>query len=167
MGNSAWFESAGGGNGNDGWTIRPDRVPGVAPITPTWREDPFRRSYFNPAAFAVPGSATAPTPGNTARTLGDARSPTTTTFDVSGAKNFKIAREGAVYLQLRVDTFNILNHPPLFLNPNSRASGLFEYLANTRTFRPKPTAATMDPNNTGQYGNYAGRMFRLGARLYF
>jgi len=167
MGNNAWFESAGGGNGNDGWTIRPDRVLGVAPRTPDWREDPFRRSYFNPAAFAVPGSATAPAPGNTPRTLGDARSPTTTTFDVSGAKNFKIAHEGAVYLQLRVDTFNILNHPPLFLNPNSRSTGVFEYLANTRTFRPRPAATTMDPNNTGQYGNYAGRMFRLGARLYF
>ena len=28
-------------------------------------------------------------------------------------------------------------------------------------------ATGIDPNNTGQYGNYAGRMFRLGARFMF
>lgn len=60
-----------------------------------------------------------------------------------------------------------MNHPPLFLNPNSRSSGVWEYLANTHSFRPKPAATTMDANNTGQYGNYAGRMFRIGARITF
>ena len=101
------------------------------------------------------------------RTLGGARSPTTTSFDISGAKNIKISREGRVYVQLRADAFNIMNHPVLFLNPNSRSAGIFEYLANTRSFRANPAAAKMDANNTGQFGNYAGRMFRIGARLYF
>jgi hypothetical protein len=167
MGNDAWFVSTGGGSGNDGWVLRPDRVAGSSSIAPTWREDPFRRSYFNTSSFTVPGSSGMPMPGNTARTLGDARSPTTTTLDVSGAKNIKLWKEGRVTLQLRADAFNILNHPVLFLNPNSRSNGLFQYVANTRTFRTNPTATAVDPNNTGQYGNYAGRMFRVGGRLTF
>ena len=167
MGNNAWFSSAIGGAGNDGWTIRPDRVLGPTPIAPTWREDPFRRSYFNLAAFSVPGSATSPAIGNAPRTLGDARSPVTTTFDASAAKSFRFLKEGKLTMQLRADAFNILNHPVFFLNPNSRANGLFQYLANTRTFQTNPTATSMDPNNTGQYGNYAGRMFRIGARISF
>jgi hypothetical protein len=167
LGNSGWWQSKTGGAGNDGWTIRPDRAPGVSPITSTWREDPFRRTYFDPLAFVVPGTQAAPAIGNTPRTLGDARSPVTTTLDLSGSKNFKLLKEGRLQLQLRADAFNILNHPVFFLNPNSRANGVWEYVASTNSFRPKPTATTMDPNNTGQYGNYAGRMFRLGARITF
>lgn len=167
LGNNGWWSSRGGGSGNDGWTVRPDRVLGIQPITATWREDPFRRTYFDPLAFIVPGTEANPVIGNTPRTLGDARSPTTTTLDVSGAKNFRLLKEGKLVLQIRADAFNIMNHPPLFLNPNSRSNGVWEYLANTHSFRPKPTATTMDANNTGQYGNYAGRMFRLGARITF
>jgi hypothetical protein len=167
MGNNAWWESRTGGSGNDGWTIRPDRVTGATSITPTWRQDPFRRSYFDPNAFVVPGTEAAPKIGNTPRTLGDARSPTTTTLDLSGMKNFKFFKDGKVSLQLRADAFNILNHPVFFLNPNSRSSGVWDYLASSRTFRPKTSATAMDANNTGQYGNYAGRMFRVGARIVF
>jgi hypothetical protein len=167
LGNNGWWESKTGGSGNDGWTLRPDRVTGAAAITPTWREDPFRRTYFDPLAFIVPGSEASPSIGNTPRTLGDARSPTTMTLDVSGSKNIRLLKEGRLVLQIRADAFNIMNHPVFFLNPNSRANGVWEYLANSRTFRPKPTATTMDANNTGQYGNYAGRMFRLGARVTF
>lgn len=167
MGNNGWYESEIGGSGSDGWTIRPDRVTGTDPITATWREDPFRRTYFNTSAFSIPGSNAVPQPGNTPRTLGDARSPTTTTLDISAAKNVKLSREGKVALQLRADAFNIMNHAVFFLNPSSRSKGLFEYLPSSRSFRPNPSATSMDPNNTGQYGNYAGRMFRVGARLSF
>jgi hypothetical protein len=142
-------------------------VAGATAITPTWREDPFRRSYFDPLSFMVPGSEAAPRIGNTPRSLGDARSPVTSTLDLSGSKNVRLLRDGKLTLQLRADAFNILNHPVFFLNPNSRANGVYEYLANSRSFRPKPTATAMDANNTGQYGNYAGRMFRLGARITF
>ena len=83
------------------------------------------------------------------------------------AKNLRLIKEGKLTLQLRVDAFNILNHPVFFLNPNSRANGLFQYLANSRSFQPNPTATSMDPNNTGQYGNYAGRMFRIASRVSF
>jgi len=83
------------------------------------------------------------------------------------AKNIKLAKEGRVYVQLRADAFNILNHPVLFLNPNGRNTGYFQYVASTRTFVLNRSVTGIDPNNTGQYGNYAGRMFRLGARFVF
>jgi len=83
------------------------------------------------------------------------------------AKNFSFGKESRVRIQLRADAFNILNHPVLFLNPNGRATGLFQYVANTRSFVVNRAATGIDPNNTGQYGNYAGRMFRLGAKLMF
>lgn len=63
--------------------------------------------------------------------------------------------------------FNVLNHPVLFLNPNGRNNGLFQYVASTRSFVVNRAVTGIDPNNTGQYGNYAGRMFRLGLRVQF
>ena len=167
LGNSGWFQSATAGAGNDGFTIRPDILSGVPLINPNWRNNPFTTNYYNPAALAVPGSATNPQLGNMPRTLGNGRSPVTTTFDASAAKNIKLSREGRVYVQLRADAFNVLNHPVLFLNPNGRNTGLFQYVASTRTFVLNKSQTGIDPNNTGQYGNYAGRMFRLGARLVF
>ena len=167
LGNNGWWTSRTGGSGNDGWTVRPDRLLSGSAITPTWREDPFRRTYFDPLAFVVPGTEAKPVIGNTPRTLGDARSPNTLTLDLSGSKNFQLMKEGRLQLQIRADAFNIMNHPVLFLNPNSRSNGVWEYVASSHSFRPKPTATTMDANNTGQYGNYSGRMFRLGARITF
>ncbi len=167
LGNSGWWQSKTGGTGNDGWTLRPDRLLNAESITPTWREDPFRRSYYDPKAFVVPGTFAQPAIGNAPRTLGDARSPTTTTLDVSGAKNFFLLKEGKLHIQIRADAFNIMNHPVFFLNPNSRINGVWDYIASTHSFQPKAAATAMDANNTGQYGNYAGRMFRLGARVTF
>ena len=138
LGNSGWWQSRGGGTGNDGWTLRPDRLTGASSITPTWREDPFRRTYFDPNAFVVPRHGSRALPSATRpRTLGDARSPITTTLDVSGSKNIRLWKDGRVMLQLRADAFNILNHPPLFLNPNSRSNGVWEYLANTPLLPPQ------------------------------
>ena len=138
------------------------------------RRLPVRLQLLEPPELArllirdlVPGTQAAPAIGNTPRTLGDARSPTTTTLDVSGSKNFKLFKDGRVQIQIRADAFNILNHPVFFLNPNSRSNGVWEHVASTHSFRAKPTATTMDANNTGQHGNYAGRMFRLGARVTF
>ena len=167
LGNSGWFQSPTAGAGNDGFTIRPNIVAGVPLINPDWRSNPFTTNYFNPAALAVPGSATDPQLGNMPRTLGDGRSPSTTTLDVSAAKNIKIKSDGRMYVQLRADVFNVLNHPVLFLNPNGRNNGMFQYIPASRTFVVNRSVTGIDPNNTGQYGNYAGRMFRLGARFVF
>lgn len=167
LGNSGWFQSPVAGAGNDGFTIRPNLVPGVPLINPNWRQNPFTTNYYNPDALAVPGSATNPQLGNLPRTLGNGRSPVTTTLDASAAKNIKLRGDGRMYIQLRADAFNVLNHPVLFLNPNSRNNGLFQYVPASRTFVANRAVTGIDPNNTGQYGNYAGRMFRLGARFVF
>ena len=167
-GNNGWFTSRGGGNALDGFTLRPDRVPGVPVINPAWRDSPFTQPYLNPAAFAIPGSETAPALGNASRTLPDARSPRTTSFDASLFKNFRLGKDANRRLQLRVDVINVANHPNFFINPNSsRTLGAYNFNATSRTFTPNNRFQQLDPNNTGQFGNYAGRSFRLSARIYF
>ena len=167
LGNAGWFQSASAGTGVDGFTIRPNILSGVPLINPNWRANPFTTNYYNPDALAVPGSPTDPQIGNEPRTLGNGRSPNTSTFDASMAKNIRFNSDGRVYLQLRVDALNVFNHPVLFLNPNGRGTGYYQYVASTRTFVVNKGATGIDPNNTGQFGNYAGRMFRLGLRFYF
>ena len=118
-GNNGWFNSAGGGNALDGFTLRPDRVLGVPVINPNWRNSPFTEPYLNPAAFVTPGSDGAPKIGNAPRMLPDARSPALTSFDSSVFKNVKLGRDARRYVQLRVDVINVANHPNFFINPNS------------------------------------------------
>lgn len=167
LGSAGWFQSVTAGSGVDGFSIRPSVLPGVPLINPNWRNNPFTTNYYNPSAFVIPGSPSDPQTGNLPRTLNDGRSPNTSTFDASMSKNIKIAREGKVYLQLRADAFNVFNHPVLFVNPNGRNNGLFTYVASSRSFVPNLATTPIDPNNTGQYGNYAGRAFRLGAKFVF
>jgi hypothetical protein len=167
LGSSGWYQSPVAGAGNDGFTIRPNIKPGVPLINPNWRVNPFTTNYYNPDALEVPGSPTNPQLGNAPRTLGNGRSPATFTFDAAIAKNIRVGPDGRVNIQLRTDVFNVLNHPVLFLNPNGRNNGLFQYVASTRSFVVNRAVTGIDPNNTGQYGNYAGRMFRLGLRVQF
>ena len=86
-----------------------------------------------------------PALGNAPRTLPDARSPSTTSFDASLFKNFRLGKEASRRLQLRVDVINVANHPNFFINPNSsRTLGAFNFTATTRTFTPsnRATAST-------------------------
>ena len=123
---------------------------------------------MNPAAFVTPGSDGAPKIGNSPRMLPDARSPAITSFDSSVFKNINLGRDGKRYVQFRVDVINVANHSNFFINPNSsRTLGAYNYNATTRTFTANNTFQRLDPNNTGQFGNYAGRSFRLGLRMYF
>ncbi|MDX2149118.1 MAG: TonB-dependent receptor [Bryobacteraceae bacterium] len=167
LGGCGWFESRGGGCALDGLTLRPDRVPGTDGVNPTWREDPFRRGFYSVEGFAVPGADGAPRLGSAMATLSDVRSPNTFAFDVSMMKNIPFSADRKRYLQLRVDVLNPLNHPNFFINPNNRNNGIFTWTATTRTFTRNLNFTPIDPNNTAQFNNYAGRAFRLGARLYF
>ena len=116
----------------------------------------------------IPGSETAPRLGNSPRMLPDARSPAITSLDVSVFKNIRFSRDGRRYAPLRVDVINVPNHANFFINPNSsRGFGAYNFNATTRAFTANNRFQQLDPNNTGQFGNYAGRSFRLGARLYF
>jgi hypothetical protein len=168
LGNNGWFASRGGGNALDGFTLRPDRVLGVPAINPKWRDSPFTEPFLNAAAFTIPGTETNPSIGNAPRMLPDARSPAITSLDASVFKNLNLARDGRRYLQLRVDVINVPNHPNFFINPNSsRSYGAFNWNATTRSFTPNVLFQRLDANNTGQFGNYSGRSFRLSMRIAF
>jgi hypothetical protein len=167
LGGCGWFESRCGGCALDGLTLRPDRVPGTEGVNPDWRLDPFRKGYYSTEGFAVPGADGSPRLGSAMGALADVRSPTTFAFDASVMKNIPITGDGRRYLQLRVDVLNPLNHPNFFINPNNRNTGLFTWAANTRTWTRNNNFTPIDPNNTAQFNNYAGRAFRLGARIYF
>jgi hypothetical protein len=118
-----------GGNGTPintargGFVLRPNIVPGVPLIKPNWHHDPFGTTaaggYLNPAAFAVPGSPDHPAFGNASRTLGAARNPVTTYYDMSVRKTFPVAPRGRVDFTLKIDAINVLNHPNFLFNPNS------------------------------------------------
>lgn len=166
------------GNGNalstglGNYNIRPNIVPGQPLILTNWRKDPFNKTgnggYLNPAAFAVPGSpgtleGAAPTPafGNAPRTLGNARSPRTIYFDMSGSKDFHIKGD-RVILNVRADAINVFNHTNFFLNPNGGHS-------LTGSVNPTTGAYTLG----GGFGllssanNAPGRTFALGASVAF
>ena len=81
--------------------------------------------YFNPAAFALPGTATSSTGvslirfGNAQRRIG--RGPRATNLDFSLFKNFRAGERFNV--QLRAEAFNLSNTPAFFL-PGATNSAL-------------------------------------------
>jgi hypothetical protein len=62
--------------------------------------------YFDTSVFSQPPAFTF---GNTARTLSDVRAPGSVNFDFSVFKNTSLG--GRAKLQLRIEAFNLLNHP--------------------------------------------------------
>jgi hypothetical protein len=68
-------------------------------------EDRLNR-YFDTSVFSQPAPFTF---GNTARTLSDLRAPGSVNFDCSLLKNIPV--HGRATAQLRVEAFNLLNHP--------------------------------------------------------
>jgi hypothetical protein len=91
----------------------PDRVPGVSMYVPNKGVD----QYFNPAAFAVPGTVPSGTGvpiqrfGNSARHV--ARGPGSVNLDFSLFKNTRITEK--TDLQFRAEFFNLTNTPTFFL----------------------------------------------------
>jgi hypothetical protein len=61
---------------------------------------------FNESDFIAPQPLT---PGNVPNIFGGIREPHSTSYDASLMKNFSIAREGKIYLQLRVEAQNVFN----------------------------------------------------------
>jgi hypothetical protein len=93
--------------------------------------------WFDPTSFANPTSNPDGTPrfGNTHRN--QFRGPGVTTVNASVFRGFHIYRESE--FQVRVEAFNLLNHPQLTTNPNATiAAGAFGYITtfgNTRTLQ--------------------------------
>jgi hypothetical protein len=97
-----------------------ERTPGVTNVS-------GGKPWFNPATFSSPTeSAAAPALPNTGRN--QFRGPGNSQFNGSIFKSFKIYREAE--FQVRLEAFNLFNHP--FLNnPNATVgSGTFGYITS-------------------------------------
>jgi hypothetical protein len=116
-----------------------NRTPGNTAISggqpwfdPTVFANPVQPTYTNGQA---PGSIIAPHFGNTHRN--EFRGPGVTQINASVFRGFHIYRESE--FQIRVEAFNLLNHPLLTSNPNATVGGgTFGYITsfgNTRTLQ--------------------------------
>ena len=136
-----------------------DRVAGVPMVLPNASVDAF----FNPAAFAVPGTVPSNTGapvqlfGNSARRV--TRGPSARNADVSVFKNTTITER--VMLQFRAEFFNMTNTPTFYLpaanNPTLTCIGA--------------PGATCNANNPAfgklSSGTATGRQIQFGMKLYF
>jgi outer membrane receptor protein involved in Fe transport len=82
--------------------------------------------YFNTSDFSIPPAYTL---GDVSRTLPNIRSPGIDNYDLSAFKNFKPREKLTV--QLRVESFNALNHPQFAAPSTSINSVTFGEISNT------------------------------------
>jgi hypothetical protein len=136
-----------------------DRVSGQRIVLNNWSVD----SYFNPAAFSVPGTTPSVTGaaiqefGNSARRV--ARGPGSENADVSFFKSVTFRERYAV--QFRAEFFNLTNTPTFFLPAAS---------SPTLTCIGTPGSAC-NANNPSfgklTSGTATGRQIQFGMKLYF
>jgi hypothetical protein len=131
-----------GANNNE--ATRPNFVPGVNPKL----SHPTLSAWFNTAAFINPPLYTF---GNVPRTLGNVRAPGYDDIDFSLFKTTPLYR--SVALQIRVEAFDVLNHPGFGL-PNGGFSPGANGLNSSGSFGEVTSA-----NNS--------RVLQLGAKLNF
>lgn len=131
-----------GANNNE--ATRPNFVPGVSAKLP----NPSIREWFNTQAFINPPLYTF---GDVPRTLPDVRGPAYNDIDMSLFKTTSLYRE--MSLQLRIEAFDVLNHPN-FAMPNG-------------SFSP----GTNGLNANGAFGEVTSvnnnRQVQLGAKIVF
>jgi hypothetical protein len=137
----------------------PDRVKGQDMVVSNWTAD----SYFNPAAFTVPGTVPSIT-GAAVQLLGDsprrvARGPGSKNVDVSVFKNVKFTER--VWLQFRAEFFNFTN-TPTFLLPAASSPTL-------TCIGPPGGACNANNPSFGKLtsGTTTGRQIQFGLKLYF
>ena len=137
----------------------PDRVPGKPIVVSNWSAD----SYFNPAAFTVPGTvpnvagAAIQKFGDSARRV--ARGPGSKNADVSIFKNFKFTER--YWLQFRSEFFNFTNTPtfnlPAASSPTLTCIGTSGGACNANN----PNFGKLTSGST------VGRQIQFGLKLYF
>jgi hypothetical protein len=131
---------------------RPNLVPGVNPINSNWRSAPDVIGYLNADAFVDPPYGTFGTLGRNAIS-----GPGFWNVDFAVSKNTQIRER--LNLQLRVEFFNLFNHPnfalpDFFVVPGFGPAGLI-----TQT----PDQAQTNPG----LGGGGPRVIQLGAKLTF
>jgi hypothetical protein len=123
---------------------RPDLVPGISLIPPGGRTI---TQWINPAAFSLPANGTW---GNAGRNTVDGPG----LFQVDSAISKKIRISEGTNLALRLETFNVFNHPQLG-KPNSNFSSLATFGRLTSI------------SNTSPIGTGTNRSLQLAARFTF
>ncbi|MBI4904349.1 MAG: TonB-dependent receptor [Acidobacteria bacterium] len=127
----------------------PDRVSGQSLTV----SNPGVDQWFNPAAFALPGTATSATGvsltrfGNSQRRVG--RGPGQSNLDFSLFKNFKVGERAKI--QFRAEAFNLSNTPTFFL-PGATSTALT--IGNANFGRLTSSSAT-------------GRQLQMGLKILF
>jgi len=133
---------------------RPDFVPGATVAV----DHPTRAQWFNTAAFQNPSDFTF---GNVPRTLPRLRAPGTQNFDFSIFKTTAITDR--FKLQLRAESFNVLNHPN-YGTPNTAFTGGSNPIVNG-------TGVGGGKNTSGTFGLITtaaeGRSLQLAAKFLF
>jgi len=159
-----------------GYTLRPNLIPGVPLINKNWKKDVFSSNfvpYLNSAAFGCPvdgsapcmspGSPNNPQLGNAPRTLSSARSPRETFFDARVVKGFAIRKQ---YRLNVTGTFNNAFNHPVYFAVNSHTlqnAATVSTATGAITFNPAATSFGQTGNNTGNFS----RIIRLGAEFVF
>ncbi len=141
---------------------RPNVVPGVNPVLSNW--NPVT-GYLNPLAFSQPADGTF---GNLGRN--SIYGPGYRNWDFSITKNTRIAER--LDLQLRVEFFNLLNHPNFAL-PNHNITAGYDQFGNLQC---SPTQGCYDgvitqtpdvaQTNPG-LGGGGPRVIQVGAKFLF
>jgi hypothetical protein len=154
--------------------LRPDRIPGVAPIKPNWKKDPAGLTptggYLNPAAWAMPGSYNPatfmanPQFGTGRRSYGDVRNPRIIYWNASLRKRFIVIPE-KLNFELWADVPNILNHANYLLIGNRYGDqGVF---TSTLATTSGVSAFTANPSFGDTNGGGGTRQINLGVALTF
>jgi hypothetical protein len=165
----------------NGYTLRPNLIPGISPINKNFKNNPYNplspggvTSYLNYAAFGchtvgtaiqcpAPGSPTNPQLGNAPRFLANARSPRQFTYDMRFVKGFTI--KNGYQLNVNVALNDAFNHQVF------NGIGTHTLVGTTTVSAPPgmPTALTSTLN--GSFGNLIGtnfsRIIRVGAEFNF
>ena len=141
---------------------RPNVVPGVNPILPNW--NPVT-GYLNPLAFSQPADGTF---GNLGRD--SIYGPGYRNWDFSVTKNTRLAER--LDVQIRVEFFNLLNHPNFAL-PNHNITPGYDQFGNLQcspaqgcydgVITQTPDVAQTNPG----LGGGGPRVIQLGAKFLF
>lgn len=152
-----------------GYVLRPNIVPGVPLINPSWRQNPFglgsgaTTPYLNPAAFAPPGTLGNPVLGDAPRTLAGARGPRMFLCDMNASKAIRFKER--YNLNITALATNVFNHSFFVVNNTDN-----DYSSQTNvTSGASAPSITFTQNATGfaHLSAEASRVLLVGAQLTF
>lgn len=141
----------------------------VYPTTVADVNESVGTSKFNPNAFQAPPVGIPPTPARSALRGGGLQS-----WDMSLFKNFPLGKVETRFLQLRVEAFNVFNHPNFSnVNLNWTVNPPSGSTPTTLSINTRPAGApALYGSYFGEYSNtYSGtggaRVIQLAAKVYF